>query len=50
MMNPPRFISLEQVMVLHRISLERFKGLDGTREPGLVDSALASAELASTSR
>ena len=43
-MNPPRFISLDQVMVLHGISLERFKGLDGTREPGLVDSALASAE------
>ena len=31
-------------MALHRISLERFKGLDGVREPGLVESALASAE------
>ena len=31
-------------MVLHGISLERFTGVDGTREPGLVDSALASAE------
>lgn len=43
-MNTPRFISLEQVMALHRISLDRFKGLDGIREPGLVESALASAE------
>ncbi len=31
-------------MALHRISLDRFKGLDGVREPGLVESALASAE------
>ncbi len=44
MTTTPRFLSLSQVEFLHAVSLERFGGLAGTRESGLVASALASAE------
>jgi len=40
----PRFLSFAEVNYLHRESLARFGGLEGVREPGLVESALASAE------
>ncbi|SDR82573.1 type II toxin-antitoxin system death-on-curing family toxin [Opitutus sp. GAS368] len=43
-MNEPVFLSREKVMQLHRISLEQHGGLDGLREPGLVDSALMQPE------
>ncbi len=39
----PAFLSLEQVMKLHRRSLAAHGGLDGVRDPGAVESALASA-------
>ena len=35
---------MAEVNYLHRESLARFGGLEGVREPGLVESALASAE------
>jgi death-on-curing protein len=44
MMKPPAFLSLEQVLYLHGVALARFGGLEGIREPGLISSALASAE------
>jgi death-on-curing protein len=43
-MNEPVFLSREKVMQLHRISLEQHGGLDGLREPGLLDSALMQPE------
>lgn len=45
-MNEPGFLSLEKVLYLHRISLELHGGLDGLREPGLLDSALMQPEAA----
>jgi death-on-curing protein len=40
----PAFLSLSQVMALHRRSLEQHDGIDGTRDLGAVESALASAQ------
>jgi death-on-curing protein len=42
--NEPVFLSRAQGLELHRISLERYGGLDGLREPGLLDSALMQPE------
>jgi death-on-curing protein len=39
----PQFLTLEQVILLHERSLAEQGGLAGKREPGLVESALASA-------
>lgn len=43
-MEEPRFLSLEEVLYLHNESLVRYGGSPGIREPGLVESALASAK------
>lgn len=43
-MNEPIFLLLDEVLRLHALSLAEHGGAEGTREPGLVDSALASAE------
>lgn len=40
----PRFLALETVGRLHRRSLELFGGLDGVRDPGAIESAIASAQ------
>lgn len=40
----PRFLSLAEVLHLHDESLARFGGSAGIREPGLVESALGSAQ------
>lgn len=40
----PAFLSLSQLMVLHRISLREHGGIDGVRDMGAVESALASAK------
>jgi len=40
----PRFLTLEEDLYLHDESLARFGGSAGIREPGLFESALASAE------
>lgn len=40
----PRFVSLDQVMALHRESLAEHGGISGVRDPGAVESALASAQ------
>ena len=40
----PAFLSLEQVMELHHLSLATHGGLDGVRARGAVESALASAQ------
>jgi death on curing protein len=45
-MNDPLFISREVVLDIHRSSLERHGGMDGLREPGLLDSALMQPEAA----
>jgi death on curing protein len=42
--NEPRFLELEEVLYLHDESLARFGGSVGIREPGLVESALGSAQ------
>jgi death on curing protein len=44
MIESPRFLRLPEVHELHRLSLEQHGGSAGVREPGLVESALASAE------
>ena len=43
-MPEPRSLTLDEVLYLHDESLARFGGSEGIREPGLVESALASAE------
>lgn len=43
-MSEPAFLSLEQVMSLHRSSLEMHGGIDGVRDPGAIESALAAAQ------
>ncbi len=43
-MDEPVFISREVVLDIHRASLERHGGMDGLREPGLLDSALMQPE------
>ena len=40
----PSFLSLGQVMELHRQSIATHGGIDGVRDPGAVESALASAQ------
>jgi death-on-curing protein len=45
-MADPVFISREVVMDIHHASLERHGGIDGLREPGLLDSALMQPEAA----
>lgn len=37
----PNFLSLEQVLILHDLQLDRFGGLQGLRDTGLLESALA---------
>ena len=44
MSNQMCFLTLEEVLKLHARSLRDHGGSDGIREPGLVSSALASAE------
>ncbi len=43
-MKDPTFVSREVVLEIHRASLERYGGIDGLREPGLLDSALMQPE------
>jgi death on curing protein len=38
------FLAIEDVLDLHHGSLQRYGGAAGLREPGLLDSALASAQ------
>ena len=45
-MDEPVFLSQEMVLELHRTSLHLHGGLDGLREPGLLDSALMQPEAA----
>ena len=42
-MNEPIFLTLEEVLKIHARSLAEHGGSEGVREPGLVESALASA-------
>jgi len=37
----PTFLTLDEVLVLHDIQLDRFGGLQGVRDVGLLESALA---------
>lgn len=43
-MDEPRFLTISEVLYLHDKSLERYGGSAGIREPGLVESALGSAQ------
>ncbi len=43
-MDEPVFLSRERVLQLHHLSLQQHGGLDGLREPGLLDSALMQPE------
>jgi death-on-curing protein len=42
--NEPNFLTLDEVNRIHARSLAEHGGSDGTRDPGLVESALASAK------
>jgi death on curing protein len=42
--NEPIFLTLDEVHRIHARSLAEHGGSDGTRDPGLVESALASAK------
>jgi len=37
----PEFLDIEDVLDIHAVQLERFGGLDGIRDMGLLESALA---------
>ena len=39
-MNDPLFLSREEVLGIHHLSLQQHGGLDGLRDPGLLDSTL----------
>ena len=43
-MDEPRFLTISEVLYLHDESLKRYGGSTGIREPGLVESALGSAQ------
>ena len=43
-MDDLKFLALNEVLYLHEESLRRFGGSSGIRNPGLVESAPASAE------
>ena len=43
-MNEPIFLTLDEVLRIHARSLAEHGGSDGVRDPGLVESALASAK------
>ncbi|MDZ4169949.1 MAG: type II toxin-antitoxin system death-on-curing family toxin [Coriobacteriia bacterium] len=40
-MDEPRFLTVDEVVHLHTLQLDRFGGLDGLRDPGLLESAVA---------
>jgi death-on-curing protein len=40
----PRFLTLAEILYLHEESLARYGGAPGIREPGLIESALGSAQ------
>lgn len=40
----PKFLALAQVMRAHRASLEAHGGLDGVRDAGAIEAAMASAQ------
>jgi len=41
--NEPIFLTLDEVLLIHARSLAEHGGSEGTRDPGLVESALAAA-------
>ena len=43
-LDEPEFLTLAEVLYLHDESLARFGGSAGIREPGLIESALGSAQ------
>src|SRR5438552_1182785 len=43
-MSEPKFLTLEQVMEIHRVQLELFGGQDGLRDHGVLESAVAQPE------
>ena len=43
-MKEPEFLSWDIVVALHRKSLARFWGIDGVRDSGVLESALAAGE------
>lgn len=43
-MREPKFLTLDEVHYLHDESLLRFGGLEGVGNPGLIESALGSAQ------
>lgn len=45
-MQTPLFLDLEQVMRLHASMIERYGGTDGTRDVGLLQSAVAMPQMA----
>ena len=45
-MSVPLFLDLDQILRLHRDLIERYGGLDGTRDMGLLQSAIAMPQMA----
>lgn len=43
MIDEPAFVTWEQVLIIHRKSIERFGGTQGIRDEHLVHSALGAA-------
>jgi len=40
-----RYLTLQEVLDIHRWALQAFGGLDGVRDPGMVESALAAPQV-----
>lgn len=38
---PVRYVSLQDALAIHALSIERYGGIEGTRDEGLLESALA---------
>lgn len=38
---PVRYVSLEDALAIHDLSIQRYGGIEGTRDEGLLESALA---------
>lgn len=41
MSRPIRYVSLEDALAIHELSIRRYGGIEGTRDEGLLESALA---------
>ena len=44
MSKAPRFLTLPEILIIHRMQLAEFSGADGVRDTGMLESAMGRAE------